>query len=165
MNNTDINYSVVQSSDNSYYLSHSFDNSLNSAGWIFADYRNKLDGSDKNIIIYGHNRRDGSMFCSLKNVLNENWYSNSENHIITFYTPNETLQYQVFSVYQISLNDYDTSTYFDSDEDFEKFLTKIKNNSVYNFNVEVDKNTQVLTLSTCANNNKYRVVLHAKKIS
>lgn len=105
------------------------------------------------------------MFCSLKNVLNENWYSNSENHIITFYTPNETLQYQVFSVYQTSLNDYDTSTYFDSDESFENFLTKIKNNSVYNFNVEVDKHTQVLTLSTCANNNKYRVVLHAKKIS
>lgn len=165
VNNTDINYSVVQAKDNSYYLTHSFDNSYNSAGWIFADYRNKLDGSDKNIIIYGHNRRDGSMFSSLKNILNEDWYLNKENHIITFYTPSETLRFQVFSIYKIESSNYDTTTHFYSDDEYKIFLDKIKNYSIYNFNLEVDSNDQILTLSTCANNTDYRVVLHAKKIS
>ena len=52
VNNTNISYPVVKYSDNNYYLNHSFDKSKNSAGWLFADYKNKLDGSDKNKKIY-----------------------------------------------------------------------------------------------------------------
>lgn len=84
---TSINYPVVQSSDNSFYLSHSFDKSNNKAGWIFADYRNKFDGTDKNIIIYGHNRMDSSMFATLKNTQKQDWLNNKNNHYITFTTP------------------------------------------------------------------------------
>ena len=68
---TDIEYPIVQTKDNEYYLTHSFDKSQNDAGWIFADYRNKFDGTDKNIVIYGHNRKDGSMFSTLHNFLDE----------------------------------------------------------------------------------------------
>ena len=64
-----IEYPIVQTKDNEYYLEHSFDKSENTAGWIFADYRNKLDGKDKNIVIYGHNRKDGSMFGDLHKAL------------------------------------------------------------------------------------------------
>ena len=60
-------YPVVKGTNNSFYLNHSFDKSNNSAGWIFADYRNKFDNTDKNIVIYGHNMRDGSMFGSMLN--------------------------------------------------------------------------------------------------
>ena len=77
--NTTIDYPVAQASDNSFYLNHSFDKSWNSAGWIFADYRNKFDGTDKNIILYGHNRMDSSMFATLKNTQNPDWYNNSNN--------------------------------------------------------------------------------------
>lgn len=84
---TSINYPVVQSSDNSFYLSHSFDKSNNKAGWIFADYRNKFDGTDKNIIIYGHNRMDSSMFATLKNTQKQDWLNNKNNRYITFTTP------------------------------------------------------------------------------
>ena len=59
VNNTNIDYPVVQSSDNSFYLSHSLDKEYNAAGWPFVDYRVKSDGNDKNIKIYGHNRKDG----------------------------------------------------------------------------------------------------------
>ena len=79
VNGTDINYPVVKAKDNEFYLSHSFDKSISGAGWIYADYRNKLDGTDKNLIIYGHNRRDGSMFGTLKNILNKEWYENKDN--------------------------------------------------------------------------------------
>ena len=71
VNNTNINYIVVKGKNNSYYLSHNYDKKWNKAGWIFADYHNKFDGSDKNIIVFGHNMRDGSMFGSLKNILEE----------------------------------------------------------------------------------------------
>ena len=66
---TDINYPVVQTNNNDFYLTHSFDKSYNKAGWIFADYRNKFDNTDKNIVIYGHNMRDGSMFGSMLNCM------------------------------------------------------------------------------------------------
>ena len=72
--NTNIDYPVVQAEDNDYYLNHSFNNSDNSAGWVFADAN--CDTNDfKNLIIYGHNRKDRSMFGSLKNVLDDNWQS------------------------------------------------------------------------------------------
>lgn len=67
VNNTNVEYPVVKGTNNSFYLNHSFDKSNNSAGWIFADYRNKFDNTDKNIVIYGHNMRDGSMFGSMLN--------------------------------------------------------------------------------------------------
>ena len=84
-----------------FYLKHSFDKSNNSAGWIFADYRNKFDGTDKNIIIYGHNMKDNSMFGRLKSVISEDWYNNEDNKYITLITENEIQIYEVFSVYQI----------------------------------------------------------------
>lgn len=85
--NTEISYPVVKYSNNEYYLSHSFDQSTNSAGWIFADYRNYCNGYDKNLIIYGHNRKDGTMFNPLNKIcLQENWYTSKENQIIKLYT-------------------------------------------------------------------------------
>ena len=73
VNSTNIEYPIVKTSNNSYYLTHSFDKSYNSAGWPFADYKNKFDGTDKNIVMYGHNRKDGSMFATLKGILSPEW--------------------------------------------------------------------------------------------
>ncbi len=66
VNGTDIQSIVVRANDNNYYLTHNFDKKINNAGWIFADYHNKFDGSDKNIVIYGHNMFDNSMFRNIK---------------------------------------------------------------------------------------------------
>lgn len=164
VNNTNIDYPVVKTSNNSFYLNHSFDKSVNSAGWIFADYKNKFDGKDKNIVIYGHNMRDGSMFGSLKNILKEEWYNNSENIKIILTTENEEIIYEVFSVYKIETEDYYIKTDFSIDSEYQKFLNIIKERSIKNFDVKVKASDKILTLSTCANNNKYRVVLHAKKL-
>ena len=163
VNNTKIEYPVVKSKNNDYYLNHSLDKSYNIAGWIFADYRNNFNGEDKNIIVYGHNRRDGSMFGSLKNILDEEWYNNDENRNIIFATEEKVSTYRVFSVYQVEKEDYYIQTEFKGDE-FEKFIEELKRRSKKDFDEEVDKDSQILTLSTCANNNKYRVVLHAVKV-
>ena len=164
VNNTNVEYPVVRSTNNSFYLNHSFDKSKNSAGWIFADYRNKFDNTDKNIVIYGHNMRDGSMFGSMKNILNSEWYDNEENTDITLYTENEKSIYKVFSIYKIESEDYYIKTEFSNDNEFEKFIETLKKRSIKNFNIDISKEDSILTLSTCANNNKYRVVLHAKKM-
>lgn len=163
VNNTNVEYPVVKADNNSFYLNHSFDKSKNSAGWIFADYRNKFDNTDKNIIIYGHNMRDNSMFGSLKNILNSDWYDNEENVNITLYTESEKCIYKVFSVYKIESEDYYIKTEFSNDSEFEKFIKTLKKRSIKDFNIDVSQDDNILTLSTCANNNKYRIVLHAKK--
>lgn len=164
VNGTNIEYVVVKTKDNKYYLKHNFNKEYNVGGWIFADYKNKIDGSDKNIVIYGHNMRDNSMFGSLKDVIKKKWYNNEENYEITFVTENETSIYKVFSVYQIEDEDYYIQTNFKNNSDFKNFINTLKKRSIKKFNIDVTENDSILTLSTCANNNLYRVVLHAKKI-
>ena len=164
VNGTEIEYAVVQAKDNNYYLRRNLDKKYNVAGSIFMDYKNKLDGTDKNIVIYGHNIKDGSMFGTLKNILDEEWYNNEENYIIDLTTEKEELKYQVFSVYKIENEDYYIDTEFKRNE-FKKFVSTLKDRSIKDFGIEVTEDDSILTLSTCANNNKYRVVLHAKKIT
>lgn len=161
VNGTDIDFPVVKGTDNSYYLTHNFDKEKNKAGWIFADYRNKFDGTDKNIIIYGHNMKNGSMFASLKDVIKEEWYNNENNKYIALITENENCKYQVFSVYQIETEEYYLQTNISN---FKEFVEKIKGRSKKDFNVDIKETDNILTLSTCADNTKYRVVLHAVKI-
>ena len=161
VNGTDIDFPVVKGTDNSYYLTHNFDKEKNKAGWIFADYRNKFDGTDKNIIIYGHNMKNGSMFASLKDVIKEEWYNNENNKYIALITENENCKYQVFSVYQTETEEYYLQTNISN---FKEFVEKIKGRSKKNFNVDIKETDSILTLSTCADNTKYRVVLHAVKV-
>ena len=160
---TKINYPFVQSKDNKYYLTHSFDKKYTDAGWVFLDFRNNIDNPDKNTIIYGHARKDKTMFGTLKNTLKKDWYNNKENQIIKMITPKYTLEYQVFSTYHIKTEDYYIQTNFNSDKDFEKFLTTIKNRSTHNYKVNLNKDDYILTLSSCYLENE-KIVLHAKQI-
>ena len=162
VNNTSISYPIVKSNDNDYYLNRSFDKSYNSAGWPFIDYKNKLDGTDKNIVIYGHNRRNGDMFGTLKKTLKEDWYTNKDNQEIIFITEKEIQKYQVYAVYEVLNEEYYINTELDNGS-YNKFLDTVSKRSYYNFNVELDSSKPTLTLSTCSGNDKYRTVLHAIK--
>ena len=105
------------------------------------------------------------MFSTLKDVLNEKWYSNKDNLIIKLYTPGHVYEYEIFSVYEIKAESYYTSSSFASNRIFLEFLNKIKARSIHNFNIDLSSDDQILTLSTCSNNNAYRTVLHAKQIN
>ncbi|MBR6689472.1 MAG: class B sortase [Clostridia bacterium] len=164
VNGTKIEYAVVQAKDNSYYLRKNLDKKYNVGGSIFMDYKNKLDGTDKNIVIYGHNMKNDSMFGTLKNILKEEWYNNEENYIINLTTEKEEKKYKVFSVYKIKTEDYYIDTEFKENE-FEKFINTLKDRSIKDFGTEIDEQDNILTLSTCADNNAYRIVLHAKQIN
>ena len=158
---TNINYPFVQNTDNDYYLNRSFDKTYNNAGWIFLDYRNN-GFNDKNTIIYGHGRINGTMFGSLKDTLKSSWQSNKDNYIIKISTEKENSIWQIFSVYKIATTSDYLKTSF-SDNEFESFINLIKERSSYNFETDVTNEDKVLTLSTCYNDND-KMVVHAKLI-
>ena len=160
--NTKISYPIVKSTDNDYYMTRSYDKTYNSAGWPFVDYKNKLDGTDKNIVIYGHNRKNGDMFGTLDKTLKENWYTKKENKEILLITEDEIQKYEVYSVYEVLNEEYYITTNF-TDEEYNTFLDTVSKRSIYNFNTNIDSSRTTLTLSTCSNNDKYRTVLHAIK--
>ena len=152
---TQINYPVLQYYDNEYYLYHDFNNMENSAGWIFMDYQNKP--SDQNIVIYGHHRRDGSMFGSIDSLYN---IQDDREYVISFITSTEIIKYKIFSIYTI--NSYD----FYNERNFDDFNEKIKifsDRSEVNFHQNYSQAKQIITLSTCHNNNVDRIVVHAFK--
>ena len=160
---TNINYPVVQTKDNSYYLTHSFDKKYTDAGWVFMDYRNDSNNFGKNTIIYAHARKDRTMFGSLKNILTNDWYKDKNNHIIKLSTETENTLWQVFSVYHINTETYYITTSFKSDNDYKDFIKTIKNRAALYFNTNVTEKDKILTLSTCYTK-KQKVVLHAKLI-
>lgn len=160
---TNINYPIVQSSNNDYYLTHNFNNNYSKAGWIYADYRNNSNLLDKNNIIYGHGRLDGTMFGTLKNVLTEDWLNNTNLHLIKLSTISENSLWQIFSVYTIYKENYYITTKF-SNESFNKFINTIKDRSIYNFNTRINQNDKIITLSTCLDDFGNRIVVHAKLI-
>ena len=162
VNNTKVDYPVVQASDNDYYLKHNINKEENSNGWVYLDFRNDAMNLDKNNIIYGHNMYySGVMFGTLYKTYNANWYTNPENQIITYNTLYENMKFQIFSIYKVpNTNDY-IKVFFEDDNDFLNFVDLIKGRSIYDFNVSVDADDKILTLSTCSDNATKRLVIHA----
>ena len=164
VNNTNINYPVVQAKDNDYYLKHAFDKSKNTAGWVFADFRDDFDNLGQNTVIYGHGRKDKVMFGSLNDALNAKWYTNEDNQIIQLSTIKYNTMWQIFSIYKIQAESYYISTNFSNEDSFETFINTMKERSIYDFNVDVSKNDKLLTLSTCFDNKGIRTVIQAKLV-
>lgn len=164
VNNTNVNYSVVQTNDNSYYLKHDFNKKWNYAGWIYGDYRDDFQYFGTNTIMYGHNMTNRTMFGSLVWCLKESWYKNEENHFIKLSTPDSNTVWKIFAIYTIVPEVYYLKTYFENDNEHQEFLDTLKKRSIYNFNEELSYTDKILTLSTCTDDGKKRVVIHAKMV-
>ena len=161
---TKVNYPVVQSTDNDYYLHHDYRKNDNIAGWIFGDYRDDFTNFKYNTIIYGHNMNNKTMFGSIPDaVLSSSWQNNPDYHLIKLSTPTSNSIWKVFSVYTIEPEVYYLKIPASS-ESHQEFITTIKNRSIYNFNTDVTVNDKILTLSTCDNLGTKRVAVHAKLV-
>ena len=164
VNNTKIDYPVVKSTDNDYYLYRDYYKNKNRHGWIYMDYRNNIEDLSDNTIIFGHNLSNQKMFGTLRYVTNPSWYKKSSNQIITFNTTKENMKWQIISIYKIPVtNDYLIANFASPDEKLD-FLKMVVERSIYDFNATYDENTKILTLSTCSNGSKERLVVHAKLI-
>lgn len=160
--NTNIAYPVVQHNDNGYYLTKDFYKKKSSMGWIYLDYRNNIKELNDNTIIYGHNMSNGSMFGSLKKVLETSFRKNEDNMIITLDTEKGSLKFRIFSAYKV---DYTTDyliTNFETLSDKKDFIKMISNRSLIKTNIKVSEKDNIITLSTCSGNtnNNRRLVVH-----
>lgn len=144
---TNINYPILKSSDNEYYLKRDINKNISKSGSIYLDYRNS-GFSDKNPIVYGHNMKSGTMFSELKKIYNNELGTEVK---INIYTPDEYKVYRVFSTYTIK------------PEDFRRNMkvSEIQNKSKIDFNVDVDENDKILTLFTCTDSMLERIIVHA----
>lgn len=162
--NTSVNYPVVQTTDNSYYLHHNFYKEANDGGAIFIACENENPFADRNTVIHGHHMRDGSMFASL-NEFKESDFFNS-NKYIYISTKDEVYEYEIFSMYveKASVNPYEIS--FASDEDYLDYLQALKNKSIYSRDVsEFSADDKIITLSTCTYEvNDGRLLIHARLV-
>ena len=163
VNNTKVNYSVVQHNDNEYYLKHDFNKRNNMNGWVYGDYRADFKYFGTNTILYAHNMTNKTMFGSLTWCLKESWYTNTENQYIKLSTPHSNTVWRIFSIYTIKPEVYYLKTYFKSNEEHQEFLDTIHKRSIYDFKLdkELTIDNKVLTLSTCSNDGTKRVVIHA----
>lgn len=161
---TNINYPVVQTSNNDYYLTHAFDKSYNDAGWVYMDYRNSNQFNDFNTIIYGHGRLNKTVFGSLRNLLNKSWQNNKDNYTMTISTPTMNYVYQIFSIYTIESETYYIKTKFSSVESKTEWINTMNQRDTSIIDSPANVEDKIITLSTCLNDDGGRVVVHAKLI-
>ena len=145
--NTEINYPVVQTDDNEYYLKHSFKKESNISGTVFVDYRNNID-EDRNLILYGHNMRNGTMFNNLTNFKEESFFNN--NNIINIVRNNILYQYEVFSVYVEDESKVNIETEFIDNESFASYVLNEGSKSMFNKDIEISNEDKIITLVTCS---------------
>lgn len=157
---TDIDYPVVQASDNEKYLTENFLQQKARDGSVFLDFRDNIKPLSQNLIIYAHNMKDDQMFSELdKYERNENndcvaFYNSSP--LITFNTLYSNIKWKIFAVfvtaadsdaYKGSLYYLDTS--FSGSGDFDSFVDAVKKRSFIDTSVDVRPGDTLLTLSTC----------------
>ena len=160
-----ISYPIVQGEDNSEYLKKTFEKKKNGAGTLFVDAYNKGDFSDRNTFVYGHNMKNGSMFGQLRKYKDAAFCK--ENPYFYIYTPDgkETI-YQIFAVGIVEDTDKSYNKFFADDEEYEEYLKHIKRVSRYDTEVEVTKDSRIVSLSTCTNvTETQRLLVHGVKIS
>lgn len=161
---TEINMPIVKSDDNTYYLTHGYNKKYNSLGWVFADYQNTFPELSTNTIIYGHTYKRTTNYSTLKDVLEDKWLNNKENHKITLDTEKERLTFEVFSIYTLEeTNDY-LQISFKTKEKYQKYLNKSIKRSIKKFDTTPTTDDKILTLSTCYIDANHRLVVQAKLI-
>jgi SrtB family sortase len=162
---TNIAMPVVQrktSDGNSYYLTHAFDGSTNKAGTIFLDYRATLNASERsdNLVLYGHNQRDKTMFGDLAYYKHDLEYY-KEHPTVTFCSNYIADTYKIIACFVTEVEpsqtrdgvvfDYHNYIDLDSYDRYNEFITNVMERSQIITGVDVEYGDSFLTLSTCSN--------------
>lgn len=152
---TQVNYPIVQTKDNSYYLNHSFDKKWNSLGSIFMDYRSTNDFSDYNTFIYGHHTKNGSMFGELYKYMDATFYK--EHPFFYLYSPEGNYKVEIISAYLDSAESDSYIQSFESTEEYERYINLVVGKSKYKTNIEIDvKTDRIITLYSCSHESNRR---------
>ena len=156
--NSNINYPVVQGTDNYFYLNHNFNKEKSISGTLFIDYENNIE-SDKNIVIYGHHMKNNTMFNNLNYFKNEDFFYNNE---ITIVKNGKEHKYEVFSVYVIPENEVSFDMNISNDNEYINYFNTLSNKSFFNKDIDFNTSKKIITLVTCSYEyDAARTVVHA----
>ena len=142
---TSINYPVLQSEDNDFYLHRLINKKYNSAGSLFMDFRNNSNLEDNNTIIYGHNMKNNTMFGSLDNYKNQNYYNNHKN--MFYFTSEKNYLVKIFFGQTISV---DSDIYSLSKIDENEIKNLLNSSDFKSEKINFTEYSKFITLSTCA---------------
>lgn len=158
---TKIDYPILQSGDNEYYLKHTWKGHRNIVGSIFMEYQNQPDFTDWNTILYGHNMNNGSMFAALHKFRKEAFW---ETHpYVYLVTDAGVLRYEIFSSYSARVDSMTYDLSFHQTETKEEFLAMALENSQIDTGILPEPTDRILTLSTCSGAGyETRRVVHAR---
>jgi sortase B len=156
---TVINYPVVQTKDNDYYLNHLFNRERNKCGCIFMDAANRSDFSSPNTILYGHHMRNGSMFGSLEKYKDKKYYKKHKTLLLM--TKEKKYVIKIYAGYLCSQNGDAWRMDFTDEEDWNTWVQLGIDRSTFKNDIVPEYDDHVVTLSTCAYDFKNaRYVLH-----
>ncbi len=161
-----INYPVAhENGKTDYYLRRAYDKTASTSGTIFMSPSATIDPISRNLILHGHNMRDGTMFASLVNYLKGTRSFYDSHKYIFIDTLYGTYRYEIYSVYQTQPQDIYLAVDFPSNASFLNWCTETNNRGIFkNDTTTFTANDRILTLSTCDATNKYRIVVHAKMV-
>jgi len=147
LENTVINYPIVQGDDNAFYLTHLPNGQPHQMGSIFMDYRNSPDFSDKNTLIYGHNMASGDMFAILKHYRSQAFFETHQT--MTIMTPQGSYTLVLFAAYVMDSAMETVPIHFDDNLAFEAFVIEAMQRSDFYADVDVTDSDRIVTLVTC----------------
>ncbi len=143
---TVINYPIVQADDNDYYLRRMLDGNHNTAGSIFMDFRNSPDFSDLNTIIYGHNMKNQTMFGTLKEYRDQDYYEKHPE--IYIYTPHKKYSIKLIAGYRIDMY-YDIDILPQDWEELKSLYDEVVGLSTFQADIPLKEGDRLVTLATC----------------
>lgn len=144
---TPVNLPVAYSGDNAYYLRRLLDGTDNNAGTLFADYRNNRDFSDRNTIVYGHNMKNKTMFGSLADYREQEYY---EAHPVWWLlTPGENFKVELVAGY-VTASTSDAYELPDTDEETIDLVQQAVKNSTFRSDLTLNPDDKFVTFSTCS---------------
>ncbi len=165
VDNTKLNNPILHADNNEFYLNHNYKDRESRAGSVFMDYRNDALDISRNTILYGHAMKDGTMFGSLKNYLNQDYAD--AHRTIYLDTLYEGYDIEVFAAYETTIDFYYIETEFKTDEEFLQFIGEVQKRSTIDMNVDIGPDDKIITLSTCKDSvisDDHRFVVQGKLV-
>lgn len=163
---TPINYPVAQGYDNNQYLRHLLNGTYNTAGTLFADYRNGEIGVDHNFVIFGHNMNNETMFGSIVKYKNQEYYDAHPS--LYYFMADHIYRIELIAGYVTAVQSDAYTINFETEEEFRSYVNGAIKKSTFKSNVEYEAGNRIVTLSTCSyefSNARYVVIGVLKEIS
>ncbi|MBQ3052178.1 MAG: class B sortase [Clostridia bacterium] len=171
---TKIDNPIYQTDNNNYYINHNQNKEKSSYGALFFDCENVITEKkiDKNLVVFGHEMKNGSMFGQLKKLKNLSFYK--EHSTIGLNVLGQQSVYRIYAVYILNAKKADDNgniyniyrQSFNDSQDFNEWVSQAKERSIIETKVEVEYGDDILTLVTCSRDfEDARLVVMAKKLT